>query len=84
MGKGKVNIAHTHENEGWFLNKRVAALMVGALAFVVAFGINSTAQAFFNEHVSPLNRSETWLVYTIVALIVAILVINLLYKYLNN
>jgi len=68
--------------EGWFLNRRVAALIVGALAFAVAFGINNTAQAFFREHVNELDRGEAWLIYTGIFLILAILAINLLYRYL--
>lgn len=68
--------------EGWIFNRRVAALIVGALAFVVAFGINSTAQAYFREHVDELDRSEAWLIYTLFFLIIAIITINILWRYL--
>lgn len=68
--------------EGWFFNRRVAALIVGALAFVVAFGINSTAQAYFKEYVNELDRAEAWLIYTSIFIVLAIVVINLLWRYL--
>lgn len=70
------------EDHGWFLNQKVATLIITAFGFVVAFGINSTAQAAFREHVSELDKTEAWLIYTIIALIVAIIIINLLWRYL--
>lgn len=70
------------ETQGWFFNQKVAALIIGALSFVVAFGINSTACAAFKEHVGELDRTEAWLIYTVIAFVLAILVINLLWKFL--
>lgn len=68
--------------DGIILNQKVATLIIGALSFVVAFGINSTAQAAFKEHVSELDRTEAWLIYTVIVLVVTIIVINILWRYL--
>lgn len=69
-------------HRGFIFNKRVAALIVGALAFIVAFAVNSLVQAAFKEHVAELDKTEAWLMYTLAAVIIAIIIINLLYKYL--
>lgn len=70
------------ENQGWFFNQKVATLIIGALSFVVAFALNSTVQAAFREHVSELDKTEAWLIYTVIIFFVAIIVINLLWIYL--
>lgn len=88
MSKAKTNApcpkCMHFKKQGWVFNKKVSAMIIGAFSFVVAFGISSTARSIFEENVGLLDRSKYWAIYTVIAFIIAVLVINALWRYVEE